>query len=88
MFPSLEEFSTICCDPHKGFSTVNETQVDVFLKFPCFLHDQMNAGNLISGSSASSKCSLYIWKFSVHILLTSSLKDFTWLACEMSAIVW
>ena len=60
----------------KGFSIVSGTEVDVFLEFPCFLHDQMNAGNLISGSSASSKSSLYIWKFSVHVLLKPILKDF------------
>ena len=36
----------------------------------------MNVGNLISGSSAFSKSNLYIWKFSVHVLLKPSLKDF------------
>ena len=60
----------------KGFSVVNEAEVDVFLEFPCFLYDPINVGNLISGSSAFSKPSLYIWKFSVHILLKTSLKDF------------
>ena len=58
----------------KGFSLV--TEVDIFLEFLCFLYDPANVGNLISGSSAFSKVSLYIWKFSVHILLKSSLKDF------------
>ena len=60
----------------KGFSIVNEAEVDVFLEFPCFLHDPTNVGNLICGSSAFSKPSLYIWKFSVHVLLKSSLNDF------------
>ena len=60
----------------KGFSVVNEAEVDVFLEFPCFLNDPMNVGNLISGSSAFSKSSLYIWKFSVHVMLKPSLKDF------------
>ena len=60
----------------KGFSIVNEEEVDVFLELPCFLHDPRNVGNLISGSSASLKPSLYIWRFSIHILLKSSLKDF------------
>ena len=60
----------------KGFSIVSKAEVNVFLEFPCFLHDPANVGNLISGSSASSKPSLYIWKFSVHILLKPSLKDF------------
>ena len=59
----------------KGYSVVNEAQVDAFLDFPCFLHDPINVGNLISGSSAFSKSSLYIWKFTVHILLKPSLKD-------------
>ena len=58
----------------KGFSVVNEA--DAFLEFPCFLHDAMNVGNLISGSLAFSKFILYIWKFSVHIPLKPSLKDF------------
>ena len=59
----------------KGFRVVNETKVDVFLEFPCFLCDPTNIGSLISGSSVSLKPSLYIWKFSVHILLKPSLKD-------------
>ena len=45
-------------DPHKGFSVVNEAEVDVSLEFPCFLYDPPNVGNLISGSSAFSKPSL------------------------------
>ena len=60
----------------KGFSIINETEVDIFLKFPYFLHDPVNVGNWISGSSASSKPTLYIWKFSVHVLLKSSWMDF------------
>ena len=60
----------------KSFSIVNETEVDVFLEFLCFMYDQVIVGNLIYGSSAFSKLSLYIWKFSVHVLLKPSLKDF------------
>ena len=60
----------------KGFSAVNEAEVDVFLEFSCFFYDPIDVGNLISGSSAFSKSSLYIWKFSVHVLLKPSLKDF------------
>ena len=69
---------------------VSEGEVDVFLEFLCFLCDPTNVGNLISGSSAFSKSSLYIWKFSVHVLLKPSLKNFglTVLACEMSTTVW
>ena len=59
----------------KGFRVVNEAAVDVFLKFPCFLYDPTNIGSLISGSSASLKPGLYIWRLSVHILLKPSLKD-------------
>ena len=55
----------VCCDPYKGFSIVNETQEDVFLELLCFLHDPVNIGNLISGSSDFAKSSLYIWKFLV-----------------------
>ena len=71
-----KEFSIVCCDPNKDFSVVSETEVVVFLEFPCFLYDPMNVGNLISGSSALSKPSLYIGKFSIHILPKPSLKDF------------
>ena len=60
----------------KGFSIVNETEIDVFLKLPCFLHDPVNVGNLIFGSSAFSKPSLYIWMFSVHVLMKPNMKSF------------
>ena len=154
VFPSLEKFSTICCDPQsqcgrpgfnpwvgkiswrrkwqptpvflpgkshgrrsllgysswgrkeldtteqlhfhfhtvKVFSIVSEA-VDIFLEFSCFFYDPMDAGSLISGSSAFSKSNLYIWKFLVHILLKPSLKDFEhylasmWNECSC-AVVW
>ena len=60
----------------KGFCVVNETEVDVFLEFLCFLYDLTNIGNLISDSSAFSKSSLYICKFSIQVLLKPNLKDF------------
>ena len=60
----------------RGISLVNETAVDVFLEFPCFLYDPANVGNLISDSSAFSKPSLDIWKFSVHVILKPSMQDF------------
>ena len=60
----------------KGYSIVSEAEVDVFLEFPCFLYNPVNVGSLISCSSSVSKPSLYIWKFSVYILLKPSLKDF------------
>ena len=83
-FPQFVVMHTV-----KGFSVVNEIEVDVFLEFPCFLHDPMNVDNSISGSSAFSKSSLNIWKFSVHILLKPSLENFehSLPACEKSAIV-
>ena len=59
----------------KGFSVVNE-EIDGFLKLPCFLYDPMNVGNLISGSSAFSKTSLNISKFTVHRLLKPGLENF------------
>ena len=60
----------------KGFSIINEAEVDIFLEFPWFFYDPTNVGSLISDFSAFSKSSLYIWKFSVHILLKPVLKDF------------
>ena len=73
----------------KGFSVVNEAEVDVFLEFPCFCSDPVDVGNLISGSSAFSKTSLNIRKFMVHILMKPGMKNFEpyLLAYEMSAIV-
>ena len=73
----------------KGFGIVNKTEVDDFLELSCFVYDPTDVGNLIFGSSAFSKSSLYIGKFSKHTLLNPSLKDFEHylVACEMSVIV-
>ena len=60
----------------KGFGIVNKAEIDVFLELSWFLDDPANVGNLISGSSAFSKTSLNIWKFTVHILLKSGLENF------------
>ena len=60
----------------KGFGLVDEAEVDVFLKLSCFLDDPMNVGNLISGSSAFSKTSLNVCKFTVHVLLKPGLENF------------
>ena len=60
----------------RGFSVVNEAEVDVFLEFFCFIYDPSDVSNLISGSSAFCKSSLYMWEFLVHILLKPSLEDF------------
>ena len=73
----------------KGFSIVNEAEVDVFLELSCSFDDPVDVGNLISGSSAFSKTSLNIWKFSVHVLLKPSLENFEhyFASGEMSAVV-
>ena len=77
VFPSLSEFSTVDCDPHsQGFGVANKAEIDVFLELSCFFHDPVDVGNLISGSSAFSKTSLYIWKFTVHVLLKPGLDNF------------
>ena len=70
-FPQFVVIHTV-----KGFTIINETEVAVSLEFPCFLYDPVNVDNLISGSSAFSKLSLYIWKFLIQVLLKPSLKDF------------
>ena len=74
----------------KGFGIVNKAKVDVFLELSCFFDDPGDVGNLISGSSAFSKTSLNIWKFTVYILLKPGLENFEHYftsVCEMSAIV-
>ena len=73
----------------KGFSIYSQwSRSRCFLEFLWFLYDPANVGNLISGSFASSKPSLYIWKFLVHVLLEPSLKDFEYyLACMLNCTV-
>ena len=70
-FPQFVVIHTV-----KSFGIVNEVEVDVFLEFSCFFYDPGDVGNLISGSSAFSKTSLNIWKFTVHILLKPGLENF------------
>ena len=60
----------------KGFGIVNKAEIDVFLELSCFFGDPLDVGNLISGSSAFSKSSMYIWKFSVHVLFKTHLENF------------
>ena len=69
-FPQLVVTHTV-----KGFSIVSEAEVNIFLEF-YLLCDPVDVANLISGSSAFSKTSLSIWKFTVHILLKPGLKNF------------
>ena len=63
----------------KGFGIVNKAEVAVFVELSCFFYDPPNVGNLISGSSAFSKSSLNIWKFSVHVMLKSALENFEYI---------
>ena len=84
-FPQFIVIQTV-----KGFGIVNKAEVDVFLELFCFFNDPVDVGNLISGSSAFSKSSLNIWKFTVHLLLKPGFVNFEhyFVVCEMSAIVW
>ena len=77
-FPQFVVIHTV-----KGFSIVNEAEVDALPVFPCFLYDPANAGNWTSGSSAFSKPRLYSWEFSVHILLYPSSKNFEYKFASM-----
>ena len=60
----------------KGFSVVNEAEVEVFLELSCFFYDPVDVRNLTSGSSTFSKSNLNIWKFMVHVLLKPRLENF------------
>ena len=88
LFQNFSQFIVI--HTVKGFGIVNKAEIDVFLELSCFFDDLVDVGNLISGSSAFSKTSLNIRKFTVHVLLNQpGLENFEHaLACEMSAIVW
>ena len=83
-FPQFVVIHTV-----KEFGAVNKAEVDVFLELFCFFNDSSDVGNLISGSSAFSKTSLNIWKFTVHVLLKPGLEDFEhyFAMCEVSALV-
>ena len=92
VFPSREEFPTVCWDPpRQRFGVLNKAEVDVFLELSCFYHDPADVGNLISlvplpflkpawtsGSSWFTYCRSLAWR----------ILSITLLACEMSAIVW
>ena len=67
----------------KGFIMVDETVVDIFLEFSCFLYDPVNVGSLIFGSSSFSKPSLDIWKFLVCVMLKPHMQDFK---CELTSM--
>ena len=60
----------------KGFGVVNKAEVDAFLELSCFFNDPADVDNMISSTSAFSKSSLNLWKFTVHILLKPGLENF------------
>ena len=70
-FPQFVVIHTV-----KGFGVVNEAELDVLLKFSCFLNDPVDFDNLTYGFSAFCKSSLNIWKFTVHVLLKPGLENF------------
>ena len=63
-----------------------------FLELSCFFNDLAYVDNLISGSSAFSKTSLKIWKFTVYVLLKPGLENFEhvrWVQlCGSLSILW
>ena len=70
-FPQLVVIYTV-----KGFGIVNKAEIDIFLELSCFFDDPVDVGNLVSGSSAFSKITLDIRKFTVHILEKPGLENF------------
>ena len=74
LFQNFPQFTVI--HTVKGFGIVNKEERDIFLELSCFFDDLANVGNLLSGSSAFSKISLNIWKFTVHVLLKFGLENF------------
>ena len=74
LFQNFSQFIVI--HTVKGFGIVNKAEIDVFLELSCFFDDPVDVGNLISGSSAFSKTSLNIWKFTVHMFLKPGLENF------------
>ena len=55
---------------------VNKAEVDVFMELSLLFQCLTDVGNLISGSSAFSKSSLNIQKFTVHVLFKPGLENF------------
>ena len=70
-FPQFVVIHTV-----KDFGIVNKAEIDVFLELSCFFNDPADVGNVVSGSSAFSKTSLSIWKFTVHVFLKPGLDNF------------
>ena len=90
---SLRIFQFVVIHTVKGFGVINKAELDDFLEFSCFFYDPTDVGNLISSSSAFSKSSLNIWKFTVRVLLKSGLENFdhyfasVWDECSCE-VVW
>ena len=90
-FQNFPQFVVICTV--KDFGIVNKAEIDVFLELSCFFDDPADVDNLFSGSSAFSKTSLSIRKFTVHVLLKPGLENFEhyftsmWDECNC-AVVW
>ena len=74
LFKNFPEFIVI--HTVKGFGIVNKAEVNIFLELSCFFNDPGDVDSLISGSSAFSKTSLNIWKFTVQVLLKPGLENF------------
>ena len=74
LFQNFPQFIVFCTG--KGFGIVNKAEIDVSLELSCFFDDPADVGNLLSGSTAFSKTSLNIWKFTVYILLKPGLENF------------
>ena len=74
LFQNFPQFVVI--HTAKGFGIVNKAEVDIFLELSCFFYNPTDVGNFISGSSAFSKSSLNIWKFTVHVLLKPGMENF------------
>ena len=70
-FPQFVLIHTVKC-----FGIVNKAEEDVFLGLPCVFYDPMDVDYLISDSSAFSKSSFNIWKFSIQVLLKPHLENF------------
>ena len=90
---SFRIFQFVVVHTVKGFVIVSKAETDVFLELSCFFDDPADVGNLISGSSAFSKSSLNVWKFTVHILLKPGLENFEHYFASMwdegnCAVVW
>ena len=91
LFQNFPQFIVI--HTAKGFDTVNKAEIDVFLELSYFFDNPADVGNLISGSSAFSKTSLNIWKFTIHILLKPGLENFeyyftsVWDECNCAVVL-